>query len=169
MSGLFDGVLSALTGGGSNIAGGLAKEIFSTVKDYFPPDMTPEKKAQLQIDIDRLAFDKEKAVTAAIADSEKAVNDRIALYEGTASDLKSIPVLGAVMLFLRGAARPIIEYSCIFMDYEVFSGAWIMQPGSQMAAAFYVINLLVLGFLFGERAVKNVAPFITDMIAAKKA
>lgn len=161
----FDGILNAVTGG----AGGLASEIIGAVKDYLPPDLSPEKKAQMALDLDRLAFEREKAVNAAIAESEKAINDRIASYEGTASDLKAVPILGPLMLFVRGSARPIIEYATLYMDYEVFSGAWTLVPGSQMAGAFYAINLLVLGFLFGERAVKNVAPFITDMISAKKA
>lgn len=161
----FDGILNAVTGGGSGLAG----QILDTVKAYFPPDMPPEKQAQMKLDLERLSFEKEKAVDAAIAESEKAVNERIAAYEGTASDLKSVPILGPLMLFARGAQRPVWGFSCLYMDYQVFSGAWALTPGSQAAAAFYVINFLVLGFLFGERAVKNVAPFITDMISAKKA
>lgn len=163
MSGFFDGILNAVTGGGSGLAG----EIIGAVKDYFPPDMAPEKKAQMELDLQRLAFEREKAVDAAIAESEKAVNDRIAQYEGTASDLKAVPIIGPLMLFARGAQRPVWGFACLYMDYEVFSAKWALAPGSQSAAAFYIINVLVLGFLFGERAVKNVAPFITDMLAAK--
>lgn len=161
----FDGILNAVTGGGS----GLASEIIGAVKDYFPPDMSPEKKAELQLKLGQLALDKEKAVNEAIAESEKAVNDRIASYEGTASDLKAVPILGPLMLFARGAQRPVWGFACLYVDYQVFSGAWNLAAGSQAAATFYIINFLVLGFLFGERAVKNVAPFITDMISAKKA
>jgi hypothetical protein len=31
-----------------------------------------------------------------------------------------------------------------------------------------VINLLVLGFLFGERAIQNVAPLISDLMSRKR-
>lgn len=160
----FDGILNAVTGGGS----GLASEIIGVVKDYFPPDMAPAQKAELELKLGQLALDKERAVNTAIAESEKAVNDRIAAYEGTASDLKSIPILGPLMLFARGSQRPLWGFACMVMDYQVFSGVWALKD-PQIASAFYVINFLVLGFLFGERAVKNVAPFITDMINAKKA
>lgn len=165
MSGFFDGILNAVTGGGSGLAG----EIIGAVKDYFPPDMAPEKKAEMEMKLGQLALDKERAINAAVADSEKAVNDRIAQYEGTASDLKSVPIIGPIMLFARGAQRPVWGFACLYMDYEVFSAKWALAPGSQSAAAFYIINVLVLGFLFGERAVKNVMPFVTDMLAAKAA
>lgn len=35
-------------------------------------------------------------------------------------------------------------------------------------AIFSVIATAMVGFLFGERAVQNLTPFITDMIKAKK-
>ena len=148
--------------------GGLASTIFEAVKTYFPPDMPPEKKAEMQIAIERIAMEREKNVNDAIRESEQAINDRIKIYEGTASDLTAIPVLGTIMLFLRGAQRPIIGYVTIYLDYMVFSGQWKLLPGTQ-ESCFWIINFLVLGFLFGERALKNVAPLITEIMQARKA
>jgi len=88
------------------------------------------------------------------------------MYEGTASDLKSIPVLGAVMLFLRGSQRPVWGFATILLDYQVFSASWKLDDPI-ISNAFWVVNFLVLGFLFGERAVTNIMPFITNMIQAK--
>jgi len=34
--------------------------------------------------------------------------------------------------------------------------------------AFVLINLLVLGFLFGERAVKNLLPLVTSFLSARQ-
>lgn len=171
MSNIFDKLIGVATGvatgGASDAVGGIAGAILDTVKAYLPPDMSPEKKAEMALAVQAQAFQHEKDVMAAANDAEKEVNDRIALYEGTASDLKSLPIVGPVMLFARGAQRPIWGFACLYMDYQVFSGAWKLEAGTQVAGAFYVINFLVLGFLFGERAVKNVAPFITQMISAK--
>ncbi len=101
----------------------------------------------------------------------KLLNDRIAQQEGTASDLKTIPFLGPIMLFLRGAQRPIWGFGVLYMDFMIFSGAWILkvnENGSGMQEnAFWVINFLVLGFLFGERAIKNVLPLVNQFLANK--
>lgn len=148
--------------------GGLAQQVIDVVKTYFPPDMSPEQKASMQLEIERIQLQREKQSNDAMAAAEASLNERIREYEGTASDLKSIPYIGALMIFLRGAQRPIIGYGTIYLDFMVFSGAWAVEPNSQQDAAFWVINLLVLGFLFGERAVKNVAPMITQMMSAKR-
>ena len=53
------------------------------------------------------------------------------------------------------------------MNYMVFSKTWDLSSNQQLESAFWIINFLVLGFLFGERAVKNVAPMVNDMIAKR--
>lgn len=151
----------------ANVAtGGLAKEIISKVSEYFPPDMSAEQKAVMELEIQKLTFAREVAVDKAIEAAEDSVNKRIEIYEGTAKDLLAVPIFGALMLFLRGSQRTIWGFATIYFDYE-----WLvknLQLSEQQQTALIIINLLVLGFLFGERAVKNLAPLITDMIAAKK-
>jgi len=144
----------------ANVAtGGLAETILDAVKTYFPPDMPAEKKAELQIAIERLAMEREKNANDAAREAEQAVNDRLKLYEGTAAELATIPVLGPIMVFARGALRPLIGYATIWLDYNVFAGTWRLEPGAQ-ENCFWVINVLVLGFLFGERALRNLAPVL---------
>jgi len=149
------------------VGGGLFKEVKDVVMAYFPPDMPPEKKAELQFKLDMLDAQKTKDLNNAIADSEKSLNDRVAIYEGTASDLKTIPYLGAVMLFLRGGQRIIFGYGTIYLDFMVFSKHWPVEDET-LKSAFWIVNLLVLGFLFGERAVKNVMPLIIEMVKNSK-
>ena len=114
----------------------------------------------------QIAADKEKAEAQADVDAMKALTDRIGQLEGTASDLKAVPVLGPAMLFMRGAQRPVIGYAMMYLDYMVFSGAWTVKEGPMMNL-FFLMNALVLAFLFGERAIKNVAPMIGDMLQAR--
>ena len=102
---------------------------------------------------------------AQIADGE--FNQRIKDLEGTAADLRKIPVLGSIILFMRGCLRPIFGFFTLYMDYLVFSGAWIIEQGSRLESAFFAINLLVLGFLFGERAVKNLLPLFDRYLKGK--
>ena len=119
-----------------------------------------------KVRLEELANQRAKDEADADIASEEATTDRAAKLEGTASDLKSIPYLGAIMLFLRGAQRVVIGYGTAYIDYEVFSGI-IHLPDGPVINAWFATNLLVLGFLFGERAVKNVAPLLTDLLAAK--
>jgi len=84
---------------------------------------------------------------------------RTEALEGTAADLKSMPVLGRLMLFLRGAQRPVWGFAALWMVYhQPFSGAWTLS--GRQESILMAITVLVLGFLFGERAVKNVAPIM---------
>jgi len=153
----------------SNIAtGGLVTEVVDLVKTYLPPEMSPEKKAELTLNLENIALTREKNLEAAIAQSEALINERIREYEGTAKDLQSVPILGPLMIFLRGAQRPVIGYATIYLDFMVFSGKWNLSTDPQLSSAFWVINVLVFGFLFGERAVRNVMPVILDVMGKKK-
>jgi len=149
-------------------SGGAVGTIVDAVKTYFPPSMTEQEKAALSVALSNAEIEKMKAVALIANDADKEFNSRIKEMEGTATDLKSIPLIGALMLFIRGAQRPIFGYATIFLDFKVFAGEWKLPDGSQQAAAFYIINLLVLGFLFGERAVQNVAPYLTQFFGPKK-
>lgn len=155
-------IFDTATGG----AGSLAEVVVSTATKYFPPSMSDKEKADMQMALQNVAFAHEEKVLAAIAEGEKELTNRIALLEGTAADLKAIPFFGPIMLFLRGAQRPLIGYATIYLDFAVFSGLWQIKTDVQNSA-FYIINLLVLGFLFGERAVRNVMPVIQNMMAKK--
>jgi hypothetical protein len=157
--GLLDGLANVLTGG-------IADKAIDTFKAYFPPDMTPEQKASIAIAAQNLELQTKIQADKAIDDATKELTDRIATLEGTASDLKSLPVVGPIMLFIRGAQRPVWGFAVMWMDYNVFSSAWKLTD-PVLNNAFWLINLLVLGFLFGERAVANVMPFITEMFKAK--
>jgi hypothetical protein len=126
------------------------------------------KKAVLdqQVTLEQLAMQKAKNDDDADIADEVAVTDRAARLEGTAGDLKAIPYLGPILLVLRGAQRPIIGYGVMYVDYMTFSGIWKL-PDGPILNAWFATNILVLAFLFGERAIRNVAPLLTDLLAAK--
>ena len=157
--GILDGVVDAVTGG-------LGGKIVDTLSKYFPPDMTPEQKANVELAAKNVELQQTIVANNAMQEAKKNLNERIAMYEGTASDLKSVPYLGALMLFLRGAQRPVWGFAALFIDWQVFAGAWTLT-NPIVQNAFYIVNVLVLGFLFSERAVTNIMPFITSIIKAK--
>lgn len=99
-------------------------------------------------------------------EAQAEFNKRIAELEGTASDLTKFGLLGRLVVFVRGCQRPVWGFATLYMDFMWFSGRWA-ELSQQQESAFWIINLLVLGFLFGERAIKNLMPLITTMIEAR--
>lgn len=151
----------------SLFGGGLVDSVIKTVEKYLPPDMSPAEKAAMELELQRMAFEKQKQADAMMADAERRVTERISLLEGTATDLRSIPFIGPIMLFMRGAQRPVWGFAVLYSDMMWFSGKWGVMT-TQQESALWVINLLVLGFVFGERAVANLAPVISDMMSRRK-
>lgn len=147
------------------IGGSIFKEAKEIITTYWPPDISPQQRAEMEIKLADLDLKKQLEINIALADAEKTLNERIAQQEGTAADLKQIPVLGSIMLFLRGVQRPAFGFFTMYMDFIWFTTA----PGytEQQQTALIVINVLVLGFLFGERTIKNLEPLIVKVFGGK--
>jgi hypothetical protein len=144
------------------LSGGLFVEVKDLVKTYFPPDMTAEQKAALEIELAKLEMTKTALLNTALAESENAITNRIAQLEGTAQDLRAIPIVGPIVIFFRGMQRLVWGYGTFYANFLWFSGSW--KLGDQQESALWIINILVLGFLFGERAIQNVAPLLSELM-----
>ncbi|MFC1567333.1 hypothetical protein ACFL3R_00665 [Thermodesulfobacteriota bacterium] len=141
------------------LTGSTVKSIAETVMAYFPPSMSDKEKSELALKISQSENAKALKLIDLANQADAEFNARIKEMEGTAGDLKSVPVIGAVVIFLRGLQRPMWGFATLYLDYMSFSSSWKLtekQDGILLA-----INFLVLGFLFGERAVKNVMPLIS--------
>lgn len=158
--------MSILSGIGDLIGSSLFKEAKEIVMAYFPPEVPPEKRLEMQIRLDEVEARKREQLSAALAESERMITERVALVEGSAQDLRTIPVVGPLVLFLRGLQRPLWGYATLYGDAMWFMGKWTLSE--QQESALWVINFLVLGFLFGERAVQNVAPLIADLMSKRR-
>lgn len=159
-------VFSKLASGLTNaLTGGLADTLFDAIKTYFPPEMPLEEKGKLMLQLQRLELEKKQQADEVLLDAERELTQRISQLEGTAKDLKTIPYLGGLVIFMRGCQRPIWGFFTLWLDYQWFSH-WTLSSHQQQA--LIAINLLVLGFLFGERAAKNIAPWIIQAIQAKR-
>lgn len=147
-------------------SGGLGSSVVEAVKEYYPPSMSDYEKSELDFRIQKAVDEKALKGQELANEAQAEFNNRIAELEGTAKDLKAIPILGPLMLFLRGCQRPIWGYATLYMNFMVFSGHWGQLTASQ-ESSLWIINLLVLGFLFSERAIKNVTPLIERIIKTK--
>ncbi len=149
------------------VTGGLGGTIWDIVEGAVGDDLAPDQKAALKIAIEGEITKRQIAAAEAAAEAEAAVTRRAAELEGTASDLRSLPIVGRLILFLRGCQRPAWGFATLVVDWQVFSGAWFLPETGPMANAFWAINILVLGFLFGERTILNLMPAITAMMTAR--
>lgn len=154
------GMLDFLSGG---VGGKLAEGAMDLIKGRFPSKMSEADEKGLEMDLLSLNNNHVKDLEV-IANQDRAeYNTRIKEMEGTAADLKTIPIIGPIIIFLRGMQRPVWGFATLFMDFKWFSGGWALDE--QQTNAMYLINLLVLGFLFGERAIKNLEPLIMKILA----
>ena len=128
------------------ISGGMGSEIVkgvaSFVKGQFPDKLSEADQLQIQMKVTEIA--------------------NAQINKAAASDLKAIPVLGPVMLFLRGAQRPVWSMATMYFDWIWFNGSAFTE---QQSTALIVINSMVLGFLFGERTLKNLEPLLIKVFA----
>lgn len=91
------------------------------------------------------------------------------MLEGAAKELMALPIVGRLVIIVRGVQRPVWGFGTLYLDIKVFSGDWPINPNSMQEWAFFAVNILVLSFLFGERAVKNLASLIAQIWGARKA
>lgn len=147
--------------------GSIVKTIADTVMAYLPPEMSPEKKAEIALASAKQDNENQRSVMVLAHEMDKEFNQRVKDLEGTAADLKSVPVVGPILILLRGAQRPGWGFFTMYMDYMVYSKGWSITPDSQQSAAFFLINVLVLVFLFGERAFQNIMPYVIQFFGVK--
>lgn len=159
---LFDSIMGLFTGGSGTVS-----TLVDAVKSYFPPSMSDKEKAELSMAISKVESDRAIEAAKVANETDKEFNARIRDMEGTAADLKAIPILGPILIFLRGAQRPVWGFGCLWFDWKLFDGSLKLQDGTPQGTILIVINVLVLGFLFSERAIKNVMPLIVQIFGAK--
>lgn len=123
-----------------------------------------DQKVQLQ------TIEAQRAKDDAAADNEadRIQTERMVALEGTASDLKAIPIAGPIMLFVRGSQRIIISYGVAWLDFDWLTGG-LASLNDMQQRLMLTASLLVFVVLFGERAVKNIAPLVIDLLGLKRA
>ena len=84
------------------------------------------------------------------------------------SDLAGIPYLSTFFFFTRGCQRVLWSIFTIILDWNVFSNEWKLPTDTPIESAFFIVNVLVLGFLFGETFIKNTMPALTEILKVLK-
>lgn len=148
------------------LTGTLGSKIVDGVTRFFPPSMSDKEKGDLKVKIMEISNIQELELLKVAEQSQSEFNDRIKSMEGTADEIKGIPIIGPMIITVRAMVRPMITAFMVVLDYQTFSGAWPWNP--EFKNVFFALNLLVLGFWFGERALKNVMPLFTKFMEAKR-
>lgn len=143
--------------------GSIFTGIKDTVMSYLPPDLTPTQKAEIELKVQELLNQKQRDFDAAANEAQNMFNTRVKELEGTAADLKTLPILGPIVIFLRGVQRPAWGFYTMYLDYH-----WVISSfefDEKQGLGLILINVLVLGFLFGERTIRNLQPLIEKVFA----
>ncbi len=154
------------------LGGSLFGEIKDGIMSYFPPDLTPQERNEMELALGKLLAEKQREANSVLAEAQASFDQRIRDLEGTASDLKTIPILGPIIIFLRGVQRPAWGFYTAYLDFMWFStqsqvvdSVVIPAFTEKQELGLILINVLVLGFLFGERTVKNLQPLIEKIFS----
>jgi hypothetical protein len=142
-----------------------ADTIVGLIDKALPDKMSEKERADITMAMQKLEFDQKIALQDSWNKESNSFRDFTNQHEGSASDLIQLGFAGKILLGLRGIQRPIWGFGTLFIDYKVFSGLWLV-PDPTMMTIIYAINLIVLSFLFGERAIKNVMPLVETAIRA---
>ena len=97
------GILEKLT---SIVGGSLFKEAKEVIMAYLPPEVPPEKRLEMQAKLNEIELSKSRQIDQAIADAEMRLTERIALTEGSAQDLRALPVVGSACAVPACIAAP---------------------------------------------------------------
>lgn len=155
-------LIDFLTGG---VGSEIVKGVSGFIRDQFPAKLSDADQAAIQIKLTEVANQQINRAAELAHQDQAEFNARIKEMEGTASDLRAIPILGPVILFLRGLQRPAWGFFTMYADWQWFTAETAYTE--QQQTAMIVINMLVLTFLFGERAIKNLEPLIIKVFAKK--
>jgi hypothetical protein len=146
-------VIGSIFGG----EGGIVSGVVDIIGQFHS---SPEDKHRAAMAVKEFLHRKELETVQQGLEVEKEFNDRIKELEGTAQDLKHFGFFGTVIVFLRGAFRPLVSYAMGYVDIMVFSGQWKLPEDDQIVSAFWILNLVIFTFYFGERAIKNIIPVL---------
>lgn len=147
------------------LTGGIGGKIVDKVLAQFPDKLSEADKATIQAAVTEATREHEKELLQLAHQQDVEFNQRIKDMEGTAKDLQQFGWLGRIVVFFRGMQRLVWGYGTLYINFMWLSGKWELE--AQQESTMWVINILVLGFLFGERAIKNVMPVITEMMKQK--
>ena len=157
----------------SNLSANVIKDqIFKILPSTISEDVKGDMSRKLEEVLEKELVD----IKIASVRLENDIEDTIEKLSKTTKDLEKIPFLGSVGMFLRGMQRPVWGFALLYIDLNVLSGTWpILKKGATdiamndtVASAFWFINILILGFLFGERAARNVVPMINKRFGKKE-
>lgn len=157
-------ILDFFTGG---LGGKLVEGTMEIIKGRFPEKLSERDRLEIEMIMTQQVREYEIQGERLAQQETVEFNQRIKDMEGTTADLKTVPYFGPFVIFLRGVQRPFWGFGVFVLDW-----IWLVKDTTQWSdkqeVALLIINILVLGFLFGERALKNVMPLITEYVSAKK-
>lgn len=123
---------------------------------FFADKMSEEDKA-------RLDHEAEAFVAIQAHKEDSSFRQFVVQYEGAAKDYANLPIVGPLILLMRGVIRPGFTILVAYLDWLYFTSPAVSFTDEQ-GALLKAVNLIILMFWFGERAITNTG--IVDKLMA---
>ena len=117
------------------------------VDRFFPPKMSEEEKEKLKADMKMFAATESRQ-------ENTEFRNFVLQYEGSAKDYANIPLIGPLMMLIRGVVRPAFTYGTFYFDWLYFTNVAV-DWSPERAKLLAIINVIVLCFWFGEKILVN--------------
>ncbi len=136
-------------------------ELVKTGLNKFVGDKMPEKdKVELQNQMEMFMLSEARK-------EGSEFRSFVLAYEGEAKDYKDIPLIGPLMMLLRGLIRPAFTLAVALWDWNYFTAANLELWPHDKTNLLFAINLIVLIFWFGERSVQYVMPLLNAFLQSR--
>ena len=113
------------------VSGGIGEKIVETVQGQFPARMSEADRKKVEEAIRQAAREHETKLIALAQAEQLEFNNRLRDLEGTATDLNASGIFGRIIIFLRGAQRPLWGYFVLFLDFMNPSTHSFMTSGGR--------------------------------------
>lgn len=149
------------------LGGDFVKTGLEFVNKRWPPKMSEEDRAQAELAVSDMLHNHKVQLEKMEQENQAEFNKRLAEYEGTAKDLTAVPFVGSIVIFGRGAFRPVFAFSVLYWDHLYFYT--IREWTERQEVLLLTVNILVLGFFFGERTLRNLLPLLERVFLSRAA
>lgn len=141
---------------GNTLSNGVLENLAERVFALLPKNLTIAEREEIELEIAEATCTYYGKLLTLSAKQDAEYNRRLKGMEGTAKDLLQFGLLGRIVWALRNLQRFSWVVFLFFLNMMIFSGGWQIPETEAASAylnltsAFWMINVLILGFLFGE-------------------
>ena len=139
--------------------------ITDIIFNKLPESVDEAERERIRSAIREAEHNREMGILDIFEERDLHFTKRVQGLEGTSGDLQQAGWPCRIVLFFRGVQRPFWGFVVLFMNYNVYVNGSAVPEG--LERLFTAVTLIIVMFLFGERAIKNVFPLFDRYFGRK--